>query len=87
MNIGNLSKIIGHSTTSMTQHYISNCINDLTCLSAPKADIYPTVIKKILDIVVSTGNFDLDHICNNCDITESDLIITLRTLKLLKGII
>ena len=82
----NLSKIMKHSTIGMTQHYISNCIKDLTCLSAPKAEIKPQIIKNILDIVVSIGNLDLDHICNKCDISDNDLIITLRTLKLLKGI-
>ncbi len=83
----NFSKIMEHSTIGMTQHYMSNCIKDLTCLSAPKAEIKPQIIKNILDIVVSTGNLDLDHICNNCDISDNDLIITLRTLKRLKGVI
>tara|TARA_R110001583_G_scaffold186189_1_gene346773 strand:- start:3503 stop:4258 length:756 start_codon:yes stop_codon:yes gene_type:complete len=87
-----LSKIMGHVPTSMTKRYVKNCNikndEELSCLSAPKVDfskIQPEIIEYLLNGTSLNKSFDLDDICQKCDISESDLIITLKTMKILRG--
>lgn len=86
-----LSKIMGHIPTSMTKHYVKNCNvknnEELTCLSAPNVKISnrkPEIIEYLLHGTSLNENSDLDDICQKCDISESDLLITMKTMMLLR---
>jgi len=70
---------------------VSNChIKDnesLNCLSAPKADMRnrePEVIEYLLNGGPLSENCDLDNICQKYGVSESDLTITLKTIKILQ---
>jgi hypothetical protein len=86
-----LSKIMGHIPTNMTKHYVKNCNvknnEELTCLSAPNVEISnrkPEIIKYLLHGTSLNEHYDLDDISQKCDISESDLIITMKTMMLLR---
>ncbi len=85
-----LSRFIGHESMSMTMDYVSDChVKDnesLNCLSAPKADMTnrePEIIKYLLNGGPLSENCDLDNICKHHGISETDLAITLKTVKIL----
>ena len=87
----NLSKLLGHVPASMTKYYANNYNiknnKEFNCLSAPKADILTgkhEIIEYLLKGTSSNENSDLDDICQKCDISESDLIITFKTMMVLR---
>jgi integrase len=87
----NLSKVMGHVSTNMTKHYmrIRTIKNHekLDCISALKADISngkTRVVEYLLNGTPLKENSDLDDICQKYEISESDLLITLKTMKVLR---
>jgi len=87
-DLANLSKIMGHVPTNMTNHYVNSCNiknnEEPNCLSAPKVDLKPEIIEFLLNGTSLNENSDLNDICQKCDISESDLIVTLRTITILR---
>ena len=86
-----LSQFMGHTPCTITKHYVNNChvknSEALNCLSAPKGDMSnrePEVIEYLLNCGAFNENYDLDDICQKYGISENDLTITLKTIKILK---
>jgi integrase len=86
-----LSLFMGHTPCTMTKHYVNNCHIENSeahnCLSAPKADMNnrePEVIEYLLNGGSLNENYNLDDICQKYGISENDLTITLKTIKILK---
>lgn len=60
---------------------------ELNYLSAPKVDILNTkseIIEYLLNGTTLKENSNLGDICHKCDISESDLFIALKTIKVLR---
>lgn len=73
-----------------TKHHVNNCHmknnESLKCLFAPKADMTnrePEIIEYLLNGGSLSEDIDLDDICKKYGISESDLTITLKTIKVL----
>ena len=87
----NLSKFMGHVPTNMTKRYMRNFnsknYEKSGCLSAPKNNISngkTRVVEYLLNGTPLKENSDLDDICQKYEISESDLLITLKTMKVLR---
>lgn len=80
---------MGHEQPTLTKYYANyNHINneELSSVTAFKADISnrdAEIIKYLLNGGPLSENCDLDNICKHHGISETDLAITLKTVKIL----
>lgn len=86
------SRLQGHIPINMTNQYVNyNCANKndekFNCLSAPSFDMSNSdseVIEYLLNGGALNENYNFDGICQKYGISENDLTITLKTIKILK---
>jgi integrase len=87
------SRLMGHMPTNMTKQYVNyNCTNknddEFSCLSAPNFDTSNSereVIEYLLNGGALSENYNFDDICTKYGISKNDLIVTLKTIKILKS--
>lgn len=87
------SRLLGHMPMSMTNQYVNyNCTNKSdeksNCLSAPRFDMSNSesdFIEYLLNGGALNENYNFDDICQKYGISENDLTITLKTIKVLRN--
>jgi integrase len=80
-----LGHILGHNTQCMTENYINKekPLNHKEAFSCPQAELSPQ-IESFLNAELSNNSNALSDIAKKYGISESDLSITLKTIKKLK---
>lgn len=80
-----LGHILGHNTQYMTENYINKekPLNHKEAFSCPQAELSPQ-IESFLNAELSNNSNELSEIAKKYGISESDLSITLKTIKKLK---
>jgi integrase len=87
------SRLLGHLPINMTNQYVNyNCTNKndetFNCLSAPSFDMSNSesdFIEYLLNGGALNENYNFDDICQKYGISENDLTITLKTIKVLRN--
>jgi integrase len=87
------SRLLGHLPINMTNQYVNyNCTNKndetFNCLFAPNFDMSNSeseVIEYLLNGGALNENYNFDGICQKYGISENDLRITLKTIKVLRN--